>query len=87
MTLTWFKEKPSWIAWEEYGHDPESDLSETPLMTRLHAADYLGISVKQLSDLAGNGPKGGKIEKVGGLYTKESVDEYKSTYSRNLKGV
>ncbi len=35
-----------------------------PLLDRRQAAQYLGIGMKWLSDLSGNGPRGGRLPKV-----------------------
>ena len=50
--------------------DVDADLDQPahpdwpPLLDRQQAAQYLGVGEKWLSDMSGNGPRGGKLPKV-----------------------
>ena len=62
-TATYFAEYVS-------DRDVDADLDQPaqpdwpPLLNRQQAAQYLGVGKKWLSNISGNGPKGGKLPKV-----------------------
>ena len=63
--------------------DDDLDDDTPRLLCRARAAEYLGMSVKYLSDLSGNGARGGQIRKYAGgrgcgqsYYEVEELDRY-----------
>ena len=84
-------EKPSWVSFAEeeaveflddcFGDETDGELPE--LLTREQAARFLGVSTRWLSDLSGDGPRGGRIPKVvkkrKPFYRLEDLQRYKES--------